>query len=308
MSPFTYKAKALPKHTREFTVTVAWDYVGGKKDESFAELAQAVQVPGFRKGAAPTALVSKYIDPQKLYEKTARKILPELYKDLVDHEKIKPVTTPSVELLAAKDDEPWEIKVIVAEIPEVKLKDYKKKVKEAHESARATKADAPKSEPTPEKTETKAAENVDITADVKESDPAKPVMAPLADVFKILLAHASIEIPDLLLEEEVGRRLEQMQQDVGRMGMTVEQFLASRTQTMDDVKKQYTTDAEEMYKLEFILAEIAKLENLTVAEEELSAIFGTAKTDAERKIAAQNMEWYETLLRKQKVLDYLNSL
>lgn len=308
MSPFTYKAKALPKHTREFNVTVSWDYVSSKKDESFAELASAVQVPGFRKGSAPAALVGKYIDPQKLYEKTARKILPELYKDLVDHEKIKPVTTPSVELLTAKDDEAWEIKVIVAEIPEVKLKDYKKKVKEAHVSARATKAEAPKSEPTPEKTEEKATESVDITADVKETDPAKPVTAPLSEVFKILLEHASIEIPDLLLEEEVGRRLEQMQQDVSRMGMTVEQFLTSRTQTLDDVKKQYMTDAEEMYKLEFVLAEIAKLENLTVAEEELAAIFGTAKTDAEKKVAAQNMEWYETLLRKQKVLDYLNSL
>ena len=31
-------------------------------------------------------------------------------------------------------------------------------------------------------------------------------------------------------------------------------------------------------------------------------------TDEERKIAARNMQWYETLLRKQKVLDFLNAL
>ncbi|MFO0704129.1 MAG: trigger factor [Patescibacteria group bacterium] len=75
-------------------------------------------MPGFRKGAAPKHLAAKYISPETLYDKTGRKLLPDLYKELVEKEKIQPVTTPAVELLEAKENEPWKFKVKVAEIPD----------------------------------------------------------------------------------------------------------------------------------------------------------------------------------------------
>lgn len=315
MSNFKIKATKLPKHTKEFEILAAWEYVLAKRDEAFAELASSVTVPGFRKGAAPANLAARHINPENLYDKTGRKILPDLYKELIDAEKINPVTTPSVELLEAKENEPWKFKVTVAEIPSVKIKDYKKKVSALHEDARAKSS-------TSENEKSKKLENkkddsklaispeAGIQDDKQESLNVedKKVRAPLQEIFKTLLEEAEVEVPDLLTREEVSRRLAQIREDVKKVGLTFEQYLESRQLKAEELEAQYQKDAEEMYKLEFVLAEIAKQEGLKVDPSELESILGTAKTDKEKEIAAQNMEWYEGILRKQKVLDFLNDL
>ena len=295
MSHFKIKATKLPKHTKEFEILAAWEYVLAKRDEAFAELAASVTVPGFRKGAAPANLAARHINPESLYDKTGRKILPDLYKELIDAEKIQPVTTPSVELLEAKENEPWKFKVTVAEIPDVKIKDYKKKVKDAHEKA---------------KTATQDKEEEKKETDVKETkkEDQKTKKAPLQEIFKILLDEAEVEIPDLLMQEEISRRLSQIKEDVKKVGLTFEQYLESRKLKADELEAQYKKDAEEMYKLEFVLAEIAKKEGIKVEPSELETILAGAKTDKERAVASQNLEWYEGILRKQKVLDFLNDL
>ena len=78
--------------------------------------------------------------------------------------------------------------------------------------------------------------------------------------------------------------------------------------TEEELQKQYFKDSEDMYKIEFIIAKIADEEKLTVEPSELENIMGLAKTDEEKAIARRNMAWYETLLRKQKVIDFLNTL
>ncbi len=294
MSNFNIKKKQLPKHTKEFEISANWDFVSKKRDEAFAELSAQITVPGFRKGVAPKNLVGKYISPESLYDRTGRKVLPEIYRELVDKEQIQPVTTPDVELIEAKENEDWKFKVTVAEIPTVKVKNYKEKVKAAHSLAKDEKSKAPKAESKPD------------SKDEKVED--KKVVAPVGEIFKVLLSEAEVEIPDLLTKEEVSRRVNQLQNDLKKVGMTMEHYLTSRELTPEKLQEQFVKDAEDMYKIEFIIAEIAKEQGFKVEESELGAIFASAKTDKERSIAAQNMEWYEGILRKQKVLDFLNDL
>lgn len=294
MSNFHIKKKQLPKHTKEFEIAVKWDLVSQKREEAFSELSSQITVPGFRKGVAPKDLVAKYISPESLYDRTGRKVLPELYRELVDKEKIQPVTTPDVELIEAKENEDWKFKVTVAEIPTVKVENYKEKVKAAHEKAKAEKAISSKGE-----------KKIDA---VEEKVIDKKIIAPVGEIFKVLLAEAEVEIPDLLTKEEVTRRVNQLHNDLKKVGMTMEHYLTSRELTAEKLQEQFVKDAEDMYKIEFIIAEIAREQGFKVEESELGAIFASAKTDKERSIAAQNMEWYEGILRKQKVIDFLNDL
>lgn len=299
---FTYKSKQLPKHTKEYTVEVAWDAIVTKREESFSELTTQVNTQGFRKGKAPRDVAARYINPEKLYESTIRKILPVLYKDLVEKEKLKPVTTPSVELVEAKENLPWKLTVTVAETPEVKLKDYKSKISEAHKKA----ADTEKTKDISEKGKKQITEKSE-DPEHKIVKPSK-ISAPLSEVFTLLLANAECEVPDLLVEEDVNRRLSQLADDIRRVGLTIDQYLASKQTSLEDLKTQYRKDSDEMYKIEFILAKIAEIENLKVEQSELDTILAGAKTDKEIAAAKANVSWYETLLRKQKVLDYLNNL
>ncbi len=304
MSNFKIKATKLPKHTKEFEILVDWDKVSATRDKAFADLAAEITAPGFRKGQAPKDIVAKYLNLEKLYDRTGRKLLPDIYKELVDKEKIAPVTTPSVELLETKENEPWKFKVTVAEIPVVKMKDYKKKVGALHEAVRAKSKE--------QSQEKKANDVIPAEAGIQDDESHKhtdkPQKASMSDIMKAILEEVEVEIPDLLTREEVSRRLDQLQDDVKKVGLTMDQYLASRSMKRDELEAQLAKESEDMYKLEFALAEIAKTENIKVDQGELEKILAGAKTDKEKQIAMQNMEWYEGIMRKQKVLDFLNDL
>lgn len=305
---FNYTQKQLPKHTKEFIVEIAWDTIVTKREEAFDEMAKHVIAPGFREGKAPRDIAARHISPQKVYEKVVRNLLPDLYKELVEKEKLNPVTSPSVELTEAKDDTAWKLTIQVAEIPEVKLKDYKKKISEVH--VKATQAKKTTIKDTEQDSNAEKKKSTKKTKDSKEEPGTRDdkSVASLSEVFTALLASTECEVPDLLVQEEVNRKLGQLVDDVRKVGLTLDKYLESKQTTLDNMKAQITKDTDEMYKIEFVLAKIAEEEKLLVDQTELDAVLAGAKTDKEKEVAKANLAWYETLLRKQKVIDFLNSL
>ncbi|MBP6994444.1 hypothetical protein KBB12_04330 [Candidatus Woesebacteria bacterium] len=301
---FTYTHKQLPKHTKEFLVEIAWDTIVTKREEAFDEMAKQIDAPGFRKGKAPRDIAARHINPQKVYEQVVRNLLPDLYKELVEKEKLNPVTSPSVELTEAKENEPWKLTVQVAEIPEVKLNDYKKKISDVHKKASALKETDKKEEGSKPAKSAKKLADPTPAAETKETKN----VATLSEVFTALLASTECEVPDLLVQEEVNRKLGQLVDDVRKVGLTLDKYLESKQTKLEDMKAQFTKDTDEMYKIEFILAKIAEEEKLLVDQKELDDVLASAKTDKEREVAQANLAWYETLLRKQKVIDFLNNL
>jgi trigger factor len=198
-------------------------------------------------------------------------------------------------------------------VPEVKLKDYKKyiknekvKMEKEKDAIAASKEAASKKEPD---AQSKSDEpNAELAASSSKLEAEKPASLMLSSIFDILLKESELEVPELLTHEEVNRRLTQLLDDIKKVGLTPEQYLSSKKMTEEELQKQYFKDSEDMYKIEFIIAKIADEEKLTVAPTELENILGLAKTDEEKAIAQRNMAWYETLLRKQKVIDFLNTL
>jgi len=59
---------------------------------------RSVRVPGFRAGKAPDALVEQNVNQQLFLDEFMEHALNELYRRAVDQEKIRPVSTPSVQL------------------------------------------------------------------------------------------------------------------------------------------------------------------------------------------------------------------
>ena len=148
----------------------------------------------------------------------------------------------------------------------------------------------------------------ELTANSSKLEAEKPASLMLSSIFDILLKESELEVPELLTNEEVNRRLTQLLDDIKKVGLTPEQYLTSKKIKEEELHAQYFKDSEDMYKIEFIIAKIADEEKLTVEPTELENIMGLAKTDEEKAIAQRNMAWYETLLRKQKVIDFLNTL
>jgi trigger factor len=287
----THSIKKQPKSTVEILVKIPWVDIQSAYKTSFDILHTQFEMVGFRKGKVPKELAEKNIEKDKVYSHLIREIMPKIYENIVKEEKLQPILSPKIELVKAKENEEWELKIIVAEKPVINLKDYKKKVQEAKKGLKVDEIWVPGKEPQ--------------TADTEKS---KTKEKTLNVSLEALLAESECELPPLLIEEELNRRLSQMVDDVQKIGLTMEKYLQTRNLTLDLVKERLTREITDMYKLEFLLQMIADEEKLEVKQEELAALFSNIKEEKDRKAAESNAYFYASVLRKQKALDYIIGL
>jgi len=113
----------------EILYTIPADLIISTKNEVVKELGKDITLAGFRKGMAPISKVESSIPQDKLNEHILSHILPSAFADSVKEEHLKPAMYPKFEAIKIGQGSDWEIKAITCELPEVKLKDYKKKLK-----------------------------------------------------------------------------------------------------------------------------------------------------------------------------------
>lgn len=290
---YNYKKEKLPKNTTQLIVDVPKDDVKKEEAEAFSRLQKNLTVEGFRQGKVPTEIAKKNLTKEVVYQELAQKMISRIYQELLTKENLKPIISPKVDLVKAKEGEDWQIKIVLAEKPTITLGDYKKVIKDV-------KAKIKKS---------------NIWVPGKENPPAGGAKKPeedknqlLNEVLTALLNESKIEVSDLVIDDEVNHRLTHLIDEIQKIGLTTEKYLKSKNLTMDSLKAQFKKETEDTYKLEFILAEIADKENLKVEQADLDKLFVNIKDEKEKKAAIQNSYYYATILRKQKTLDYLISL
>ena len=282
--------KKLPKNTHEILIDVSWDEIEKEYKTAFDVILAEFSLEGFRKGKVPPSLAEKHIAKDQVYNQLIRTMLPRIYEEIIKKEGLKPIVSPKIDLVTAKEKETWQVKATLAEKPEVELGEYKKKLLEA-------KANMKKDDIwVPGKNE------------AKKEDPNAKKDKILNEALSLLLKEVKCEIPPLLVESELNRKLTQLLDDVQKIGLTVDSYLQSKGLTMERLKEQYTREITDMYKLEFILLDIADKEKIEVTDADMNKLFTNLKDDKEKESAKTNAYFYASVLRKQKTLDFLISL
>ena len=93
-----------------------------------------------------------------------------------------------------------------------------------------------------------------------------------------------------------------------KLGLSVEQYLASTNRTAEGIRHEYEEQAKRTLTLEFGLEAIADAEGVLISDDDIAAVIKTAKSDDERK-AMENQKYYlATILRRQKTIDMLANL
>ncbi len=102
-------------------IEVEADEMGKSLDEAYHRLVNRTSIPGFRKGKAPRAILEQHVGKDSLLREALERLIPQLYKQAVESEKIDPIAGPQIELT---QNDPLIFKAIVPLKPEVKLGDY----------------------------------------------------------------------------------------------------------------------------------------------------------------------------------------
>jgi trigger factor len=91
-------------------------------DQAYKRIVQRINVPGFRKGKAPRALVERMVGREALVEDAVEQLVPVVVEDAVKQQELKMVARPNLEVVSTQ---PLQVKATVPVQPKVDLGDYK---------------------------------------------------------------------------------------------------------------------------------------------------------------------------------------
>lgn len=261
----------------QITYTIPADLISKTKTEVLTEMAKNTEIPGFRKGNAPISKIEEKTDPGKLKEHILQHLLPKAFVESVKTHKFNPAIYPKYEAVKMEEGKDWEIRAVTCELPDIMLGDYKKTV--AGE-LRASKIIVPGKK------------------EVKISD---------EQVIKALLSSTSVNIPKLLIEEEVNGRLSSLLARVEKLGLQLEGYLQTVGKTPEGLREEYKKQSEEAIKLELILNEIAKEEKIEVSQKEVDEFIKTTGSDP-KKVEKPQKDSLVRVIKRRKALEILASL
>ncbi|EKE01046.1 MAG: hypothetical protein ACD_21C00232G0006 [uncultured bacterium] len=112
----------LPGLERKLTITVLADRIENEAQAKLHKIAATAKMPGFRPGKVPFAMLQKrYSD--SAHADTIEKLMRETYAEAVKQEKLNPAGMPRIEIISAKQKEPFIYSAVLEIYPEVKLGD-----------------------------------------------------------------------------------------------------------------------------------------------------------------------------------------
>ncbi len=261
----------------QITFTIPYSQVASAQEKVVEEYAKETEIPGFRKGNAPVEKVREQIPASSLTEKSLARILPEALSSAINENKLRPAIYPKFELIKANENEPWQIRAIICELPVVILPDYAKLIKEGI-------IKTPK----------------ELSKEEKEQK-----------VIKVLLDGVKINIPKLLISEEVDARLSSLLQRIEKLGLSLEGYLGSIAKTPDKLREEYELQAKNSITIELILNEVIKDRKIEVSEKEVDEAIKAASADpklAESLNTPEQRRFIQSVLARRSALDYLISL
>ncbi len=271
----------------QINFTIPFAVIKNAQDDVIKEFAKDTEIPGFRKGMAPLDKVAAKIPQNTLIEHSLSHVLPKALAESITENKLQIAIYPKFELISAKEGEAWQIRGITCELPKVELGDYKKAIEGA---LRANSIIVPGKEKKEQTREEK--ENLAI---------------------KTLMETIKINIPQILIDEEVDSRLSSLLGRLEKLGLALESYLASIGKKVEDLRTDYTNQAKEAISLDLILSKIAEEEKITADEKEIQGALEMSQIDPKAKdIKPEEVEnkkrLMESILKRRKALDFLINL
>lgn len=261
----TSQLKKLENKNIEIIFTLPAELISETKTEVLNEISKDVTIQGFRKGMAPIAKVEASLSSDTLTQHILSHLLPKAFADSVSEHKFNPAIYPKFEIVKVGQGSEWEIKAITCELPEVKLGNYLKEIKKVV-------------------SQKKDAKNIEDL-----------ILTELPKVIKI-------ELPEILIQEEVDNRLSQLLARIEKLGLQLEGYLASVGKNIEKLRDEYVEQAKNSISLELILNQIGLEEKIEVNDKDLEEFVKTTGSDF-GKINDEQKQMLKRIVIRRKALE-----
>ncbi len=275
------------------------------RDKALKHLGEHVKVDGFRPGHIPANVVEKNVGEMAILEEMAQMALSKQYPKILEENKIDAIGYPRINITKLAKGNPLGFTITVATLPEIKLADYKSIAKELNkeeikievtdaelegviknvqtmkQKEDAKGAEIPEGTPLPDLDDEYVKklggfENLsDFKAKVKENMRSEKEFRAKdklrLSIIEKIIEGTPMEVPDVLIDSEIAKMEAKMKADIEAMGMKYDDYVKNIGKSPEDMKKDWRANAEKRAKLQLVVAEIAKAENIKAPAEAVEA-------------------------------------
>ncbi len=281
------------KSVYDVQIVVPWADMEAAWNQTLQSLAANIELPGFRKGQAPVEMIEQQ-QGAKLQDEVFKVVMPNALVEALQGTEIVPIDYPQYSVVQFTKGQQLAFRALITSRPEVKVGDYKS-IKVTRPAAKAiTDEDiekivqdlftrwktrspqAPSQAPDDAFAVAVGAQNLtdlrtkmrtDLENEAQYNNELDYEEAILQEVEKI----TTVEIPDILIEDELKRMLVSLQRRVADMGLLLEDYLKGQNKTLEGLKAEWKPQADKNVRMELGLSEIARQENVNITEEEVQA-------------------------------------
>jgi FKBP-type peptidyl-prolyl cis-trans isomerase (trigger factor) len=262
-------------------------------EKAIQDLGKDLEIQGFRKGKAPREIIEKNLGREKILNTAAQKAIEENYQKAILEKKIEPVSPPRIEILKLAKGNPFEFKIKTQILSEIELPDYKDIV---------SKLKKRKVEVTQEEIERLKREKERVEKGRQRTE-----------ILEKIAENSKMEIPEILIEEEKKRMLENLKRGVPQVLQTsFEDYLAKLNKTEKEMLDSFTQEARKRIKTSLVLKEIGKREKIEVSPEEIEREIkkiSSQEPGIENQLDKNQLrEYTKEVLKNEKIFQFLENL
>jgi FKBP-type peptidyl-prolyl cis-trans isomerase (trigger factor) len=311
------------------------------RDAALIHIAGELDLPGFRKGHVPPDIALKKVGEIAALEEAVELFVRDFYPELIDTQKLDAVGRPDIRITKLAPGNPVGLVVRASVYPQVILpKDWKsiggriplepalpatdEEVEKTIEDVRKSRAkpnellDAegkPLPPTLPELNDefaksVGAFENLDaLKAQIKKGIGEEKERVERdkrrGKIVDALLEKTTVAVPKIFIESEQDKIISQMREDVGRFGLSFEDYLRQSNKTEESVRNDFREQAAKRAKLQLTLNKIADEEKVETDKEAVDNEMKHALEhfpDARPELLRIHIE---SVLRNEKVLKLL---
>ncbi len=129
-----------------------------------------------------------------------------------------------------------------------------------------------------------------------------------AKITDAIIEKSVMELPQVMVDAEINQMFAQMEEDLKRAQLTMEDYLGHIKKTKEDMAKEWAPSAEKRAKLQLVLNEIAKKENVTpdpsLVDHEVSALLEHYKDADEKRVRV----YVTSVLTNEEVMKKLENI
>jgi FKBP-type peptidyl-prolyl cis-trans isomerase (trigger factor) len=277
------------------TVEIAAEAVEAKWQSALKAIGENARLPGFRPGHIPEKILIEKVGEMTILQEAAELAINEIYTKIVIEKNLKILGHPKVVITKIARNSPIEVTIRTAVVPEIKLGDYKKisaKIADKKDDLEVTEKDI-ENIFNELKEHRKKAENIEnpeiddefakklgnfssvaelrekVRENLKHEKEYKAKEAKRIEILEAIRKEAKIDAPEVLIENELGRMMNEFEHKLGQMGATIEQYKKDTGKTEDAMKEEWRDKAKERAQNELILLEIARAEKIEPKKEDI---------------------------------------